>query len=96
MTYTPVVYRIKVKPDSVEETTAGGIIIPTQVKDQEQLATTTGTVVAVGPGAFEGSPVLKPGDKILYAKYGGCVFREDGQEFRFINDEDVIAKGEGD
>lgn len=91
MPFAPAMYRIKVKPDPVEEKTAGGIIITADTKAREQGATVIGTVVAVGPSAFEGSGVLTPGDRILYAKYGGLVHKEDGIEYRFLNDEDLIA-----
>jgi chaperonin GroES len=91
MPFEPCLYRIKVKPDTVEEKTAGGIILPGSVKDQEKAATVTGTVVTVGPSAFEGADVLNPGDRILFAKYGGLIHREGEEEFRFLNDSDLIA-----
>jgi chaperonin GroES len=91
MPFEPCLYRIKVKPDTVEEKTAGGIILPGSVKDQEKAATVTGTVISVGPSAFEGAGVLKPGNRILFAKYGGLIHREGDEDFRFLNDEDLVA-----
>ena len=91
MPFMPVLYRLKVKPDPIEEVTAGGIILSAVTKERDQAATVTGVVVAVGDSAFEGSPVLKEGDRILFAKYGGLVHKEDGEEYRFLNDEDLIA-----
>jgi chaperonin GroES len=91
MPFEPVIYRIKVKPDPVEEVTAGGIILSQSTQQSEKNATVTGIVVGVGPSAFEGEIVIEPGDRILYAKYGGMVFYENGQEYRFMSDEDIIA-----
>jgi chaperonin GroES len=91
MPFEPCMYRIKVKPDPVEEVTAGGIILAQTTKERDQAATVVGTVIAVGPSAFDGNEVLKVGDRILYAKYGGLVHREGDEEFRFLNDEDLIA-----
>lgn len=91
MPFQPVLYRIKVKPDPVEEVSAGGIILTKDTQKQEQAATTTGTVIAVGPSAFEGAKVIAPGDRILFAKYGGLVHKEGDEEYRFLNDEDLIA-----
>jgi len=91
MPFEPCMYRIKVKPDPVEEKTAGGIILAQTTKQQEQAATVTGTVISIGPSAFEGAAVIFQGDKILYAKYGGLVHMENGEEFRFMNDSDLIA-----
>jgi len=91
MPFIPVLYRIKVKPDAIEEVTAGGIILSATTQEREQAATVTGVVVGVGDSAFEGSQVVREGDRILFAKYGGLVHKENGIEFRFLNDEDLIA-----
>lgn len=91
MPFEPILYRIKVKPDPVEEVTAGGIILSQATQQSEKNATITGTVISVGESAFEGASVLQPGDRVLYAKYGGLVFQESGQEFRFLNDEDIVS-----
>jgi len=91
MAFEPVMYRLKVKPDAVEEVTAGGIILTPQVTDRDKAATITGTVLAIGSSAFNGSPIVEVGDRVLYAKYGGLVHKENGEEFRFLNDEDLIA-----
>jgi len=91
MPFVPVLYRLKVLPDAIEEVTAGGIILSAVTKERDQAATVTGTVVAVGPSAFEGSQVVSEGDRILFAKYGGLVFRENDKEYRFLNDEDLVA-----
>jgi len=91
MAFEPVLYRLKVKPDAIEEVTAGGIILSAVTKERDQAATVTGVVVGVGPSAFEGSQVVVEGDRILFAKYGGLVFKEDDIEYRFLNDEDLVA-----
>lgn len=91
MPFEPCMYRIKVKPDAVEEVTAGGIFLAPTTKERDQAATVVGTVIKVGPSAFSGELVLKEGDRILYAKYGGLVHKENGEEYRFLNDEDLIA-----
>jgi len=95
MAFIPIMYRIKVKPDPVEEITAGGIILTPQVTDRDKAATVTGTVLAVGPSSFSGADVVSEGDRILFAKYGGLVHKENGEEFRFLNDEDIIAVERG-
>lgn len=91
MPFVPVLYRLKVKPDPVEEVTSGGIILSAVTKERDQAATVTGTVVSVGPSAFEGADVVSEGDRILFAKYGGLVHREDDVDYRFLNDEDVVS-----
>lgn len=94
----PTEFRVLVKPDSAEQITKGGIIIPDQAKDREQYAAMKGTLIAASPVAFtyaewpEGTPLPKPGDKVLYEKYAGALVKgNDGQEYRVINDKDIHA-----
>lgn len=44
--------RVLIKPDQLEETTAGGIVIPETDRDRHQLAQITGTLIDVGPDAW--------------------------------------------
>jgi co-chaperonin GroES (HSP10) len=45
--------KVLVKPDSVEEVTEGGIVIPKTVTDRHQLSACYGYVIAVGPDCFQ-------------------------------------------
>lgn len=45
--------RVVVKPDDIEEVTAGGIVIPKAHADKHALAQSTGTLVAAGPDAWK-------------------------------------------
>jgi co-chaperonin GroES (HSP10) len=47
----PCGHRVLIRPELVEEKTAGGIILATSAKEREQQATMRGTVVAVGINA---------------------------------------------
>lgn len=93
--FEPILYRIKVLPDAVEEKTQGGIYIPQKAADMEQKAGMTGTVVAVGPGAFDGQGTVKEGDRVLFVKYAGTLCTESGTEYRYLNDEDIIGVERG-
>jgi chaperonin GroES len=44
--------RVLIKPDEIEEVTAGGIIIPGNVGEQHAMAQSIGTFVASGPDAY--------------------------------------------
>lgn len=48
----PLLDRVLVLPDEIEEVTEGGIVIPDQVQHSHQLAQATGTLVAIGKGAY--------------------------------------------
>lgn len=96
----PMDLRILVRPDTVEEKSKGGIILPESAQEKEKYAQCKATVVAIGENAFEEaasrSPAFvkpQPGTRVLIAKYGGVLLKgNDGVEYRIMNDEDIIAR----
>lgn len=94
---TPLEFFVLVELDPQEERTAGGIIIPSAIKDKDELATQEGTLVAVSPHAFtyaerwpEGStPVV--GQRVLFKRYAGHLHERGGRKYRVLNDKDLIA-----
>jgi len=92
----PVGHMVLVKPDPKEDKTEGGIIIPDVLADRESHAQMRGEVIAVGNTAWvgidDGSVWAKEGDRVMFAKYGGVVFKGvDDTEYRIINDEDILG-----
>ena len=92
----PTEFKVLVKPDKIEEKTAGGIIKPQMTRDRDQFAVTTGTLVALSPLAFtfelgdHWRPVV--GDHVVYGKYlGSEIEGKDGETYRLINDKDIAA-----
>jgi co-chaperonin GroES (HSP10) len=96
-------HRLIVRPDPVEETTSGGIILSMDVK-RERAASQKGTVLDIGPLAWTNEVIFgknpKPwcevGDRVFFARYGGKVINlaEEGLEDDFVivlNDEDLQA-----
>lgn len=85
--------RILVRPIEEDMTTVTGIILPdTASKEKPQ----KGEVVAVGPGKLneEGKRIpmsVKPGDTVLYTRYGPTEVKVEGQEIYFLNESDVLA-----
>lgn len=98
--FVPLDLRVLVLPDPVEKKTPGGIILPDDNAERKQMAMMKGTLIAVGENAWEEasarSPKFtapKPGDRIVFAKYGGITIEgTDKQEYRLMNDEDVIGR----
>ena len=93
---TPIFDRILIKPLVVENKTASGIIVATdETSEREQLANTTGEVIAVGEEVPEG--IVKVGDKVVYAKFAGLMYSgKDGREYRMINYDNLVAKLDDD
>lgn len=84
--------RVLVK--SVEETEQikGGIVIPDSAKEKPQEA----EVVALGTGKKDddGNVIpfeVKIGDKVLTSKYGGTEVKIDDEEYKILNESDILA-----
>ncbi|HHX26844.1 MAG: co-chaperone GroES [Firmicutes bacterium] len=88
----PLEDRVVVKPSTEEERTKGGIVLPDTAKERPQ----EGEVIAVGPGKLldsgERAPMdVKPGDKVIFAKYGGTEIKIDGEEYMILRQSDILA-----
>jgi chaperonin GroES len=97
--FIPIDLRVLVKPDPVKDRTAGGIILANAHVEREEHATDKGVLVAVGVNAWSeasranGFVAPQPGQRVAFAKYGGRLIEgADGEKYRIMNDEDVIAK----
>jgi chaperonin GroES len=97
--FAPLDLRVLILPDPVEEK-RGSILLPDEVKEKEGWAQAKGTLIAAGENAWEEAAARssnftrpKPGDRILFGKYSGQQVKgADGNEYRIMNDEDVIAR----
>lgn len=93
MKLVPLGDRVIVKVAEAEEKTKSGIVLPSQAKERPLEA----EVIAVGPGGvIDGNKevvmVLKPGDRILYARYAGDEVKVDEVKYRVLKQADVLAK----
>lgn len=82
--------RVLVRPGKAEEMTSFGLIIPDSAKEKPE----QGTVVAVGPGKRNEDgdlmPLLvKPGDKIMFSKYGYDEIKLNGVDYYLIREESI-------
>ena len=85
--------RVVVRPTPKEEVSKGGVILPDTVREKPQ----EGEIIAVGPGRLseEGARIameLKPGDKVIYAKYAGTELKLDDEEVIILRESDILAK----
>jgi len=86
MKVKPLDDRLLIKPLEPESKTSGGIIIPDTAKEKPIM----GEVVAVGTNE-DLQNLIKVGDKVIFAKYGGEEITIDGKEYRIIQRSDVLA-----
>jgi chaperonin GroES len=84
--------RVVVKPTPREEMTKSGIVLPDTAKEKPQ----EGSILAVGPGAFDndGKRIamdVSVGQKVLYGKYAGTEFKLDDDELLIVSQKDILA-----
>lgn len=90
----PALDRVLVLPESLEEVTPGGLVIPATILDEHMQAQTAGTLMAVGPDSWTdySGPAAEVGDRVMFSKYGGqIVLGKDGVEYRVLNDRDITG-----
>lgn len=89
-------YHVLIAPIEPEKKTAGGIWKPDQLVDLEQSAAVCGLVLKMGPDCFSDKDRFKEpwcavGDVVLLGAYKGTRFKIHGQEFRVVNDDQVLG-----
>jgi len=88
--------RVLINPMEVTKTTSWGFVVSSEeTSEREQLANTTGIVVAIGPDVQEG--LLEVGMKVAYAKFAGLMYTgKDGKSYRMIGQDNLVAKLDDD
>jgi chaperonin GroES len=92
MDLRPLHDRVLVRRLEEQESMRGGLFIPDSAKEKPQQA----EVVAVGSGKLlengERAPVeVKPGDRILFGKYGGSEVKIDGSEYLILREDEILG-----
>lgn len=94
-TLKPAGWKLLIAMPDYSRKTKGGIELPDEYVDREEMASPIGYVVAVGEAAYQdkarfpAGPLCKPGDFIVMRPYSGTRVVLHGKEFRFINDDTV-------
>ena len=86
MKVKPLDDRVLVEVAVEEEKTASGLIIPDTAKEKPRM----GKVVAVGTDE-ELKEIIKVGDNILFAKYGGEDITVGTDEYKIVQRGDILA-----
>lgn len=86
MTIKPIDDRVAIEPIEEAEKSVGGIIIPDTAKEKPQI----GKVIAIGTDK-EIKDIVKVGDDVLYAKYGGTEIETDGKKVIILSRSDMLA-----
>mgnify|MGYP001127047665 CR=1 FL=1 len=93
MTIKPLSDHILIEPVKEEEKTKTGIFLPdTASKERSE----EGKIIAVGPGkkTDDGKIIMmsvKPGDRVLFSKYGPNEIKIEGKEYLIVSESDILA-----
>ena len=87
MKLRPMADNILLKQHEAEETTSFGIILATTNKEKPAIY----EVVSAGPGTKDVEVTVKPGDKVVVGKFVGSEIKLDGEEYKFVKQDDILA-----
>ncbi|MDD5810386.1 MAG: co-chaperone GroES [Clostridiales bacterium] len=91
MKLKPLLDRVVLKSTEAEETTKSGIILTGSAKEKPVVS----EVVAVGPGGIvDGKEVtmyVEVGDKVVISNYAGTEVKLDGEEYKIVRQNDILA-----
>ena len=87
MKLRPLADNILLKQTEAEETTSFGIILATTNKDKPMIY----EVIAAGEGTKDVTVTVQPGDKVVVSKFSGNEVKLDGEDYKFVKQEDILA-----
>ena len=92
----PTGWRMIVLPFKMPEKSKGGLYFGQETLEKQQVASTCGLVLALGPHCYDKEkfpegPWCKKGDWVIFARYAGSRIQIDGGEVRILNDDEVLA-----
>ncbi|HHD83202.1 MAG TPA: co-chaperone GroES [Bacteroidetes bacterium] len=86
MKIKPIDDRVLLETLESEEKKVGNIIIPDTAKEKPQI----GKIIAVGNDE-DLQKIVKEGDKVVYAKYGGTELELEGKKYLIVQRSDILG-----
>ena len=87
MKLKPMADNVLLKQHEAQETSIGGIILATATKEKPAIY----EVVSVGPGPKDVTMTVTAGDKVVVGKFSGNDIKLDGQDYKFVKVDDILA-----
>ena len=92
MKFRPLHDRVLVRRIDAAETARGGIIVPDSAKEKPQ----EGEAVACGNGKVLDNGLrvaleVKPGDRVLFGKYGGNEIKLEDEEYLILREDEILG-----
>jgi co-chaperonin GroES (HSP10) len=93
----PTGYRLLIEMPKFDDKMRSGLYRPEETKKLEETASVVGTVVGMGPDAYQdlnrfpAGPWCNVGDYVVMRSYSGTRLKIGDKEYRLINDDTVEA-----
>ena len=87
MKLKPMADNVLLKAQETPESTVSGIILATTNKEKPAIY----EVVSAGPGTKDVAMTVKAGDKVVVGKFVGSEIKLDGEEYKFVKQDDILA-----
>ena len=87
MKLKPMADNVLLKAHEAPEATVSGIILATATKEKPAIY----EVVSAGPGTKDVAMTVKAGDKVVVGKFVGSEIKLDGEEYKFVKQDDILA-----
>jgi len=88
----PLGKKVLVKPDKLEEKTAGGLVLPPSSTEGEKPE--TGVIIKLGEGTIKGKKItfdVKVGDRVYFKKYSPDEIEVDSEKYFILDSDDILA-----
>lgn len=93
----PIFWRVLVQPNVAQSVSKGGIALPDDTRDSQDILNYIGRIVAMGKLAYtharlQGEDDMpKVGDWVIYGRYAGQMLSYKGVKLLMINDDEVLG-----
>ena len=92
MNFKPLYDRILIERLNSSNKTKGGIILPESAREKPM----EGLVIEVGIGTLNNQGEIKPlilkkGDRVLFAKWGGTEIKLEGEDYLIMKESDILG-----
>ena len=87
MKLKPMADNILLKTAEAQTATASGIILATTTKEKPGIY----EVVSAGPGTKDVTMSVNAGDKVVVSKFTGTDIKLDGEDYKFVKHDEILA-----
>lgn len=93
----PIFWRVLVQPNVAKPMSKGGIALPDDTRDSQDILNYIGRIIDMGSLAYQHARLQgevnmpKVGDWVIYGRYAGQVLSYKGTKLLMINDDEVLG-----